>query len=130
MTIFFRTHQFDTSSKKEDYQFYGEDLAIWFSSNLDGWKYSVYEEDWGWCIDAQKGNYSYMFGVYDHDISDENKSGNRWCIRVYNQNDKSHWFKKIFKYIPPVADDEVTQEILDVLKEKSDFSDIEIETLT
>lgn len=115
MMISFRTKLFDTRSPIQDGEFHGRDVAEWLSKGLAGWRVEVVPEDWGWAVIALKEPYSYVFGVYDHDINDVTEHGAQWVLRLYNQRDGTPWFKKLFKYVPPVAHSEVTEEILQIL---------------
>ena len=130
MTLFFHSKRFDFESAKEDDRFYGEDLARWLSSQLAGWRSEVVEEDWGWAVVATKGDLSYIFGVYDHDTNEMTENGPRWCIRIFNQRDKSTpWFKKLLHNVPPVAHPAVIHEIETILSSQPDFYDIQKEPL-
>jgi hypothetical protein len=129
MLIAFRSKLFDASGALPEGKFHGEDLAKWLAEHLDKWQSQVYAEDWGWEIVAKRDQYQYMFGVYDHDTNDVNENGPKWVVRLYNQRDHSNWLRKLFKYIPPVADKEVTQEIMQTLKQIADIAQIEIEQL-
>jgi len=130
MVVFFRTKRFDTESKKEDDRFYGQDLAKWLSSELRGWDTNVEEEDWGWAVEASKRGYEYIFGVYDHDTGNVTDEGARWCLRLFNLRDKSApWYKKLVRYIPPVAHAEVVEEIVALLNQQTDFHNLQTEPL-
>jgi len=107
MMIRFRTKLFDTSSPMEEDMYYGEDFAGWLQLRLSTWDTEVVEEDRGWAVIARKDIYRYIFGVYDHDTDGEADTGPLWMLRLYNQRDRSHWFKKIFTYIPPKAHPEM-----------------------
>ena len=130
MTLFFHSKRFDFESAKEDDRFYGEDLARWLSSQLAGWRSDVVEEDWGWAVVATKDDLHYIFGVYDHDTNELTENGPRWCIRIFNQRDKSTpWFKKLLRNVPPVADPVVINDIERLLSGQPDFHDVQKEAL-
>jgi hypothetical protein len=130
MTLYFRTTRFDASSDKDDDRFYGEDAAKWLVSRLDGWETDITEEDWGWAVTARKNDYRYIFGVYDLDTGDTNDQGSRWCLRLFNLQDKTPWYRKLFRHVHPVADAEVVQEIETILSNEPGFVDIQQGDLT
>jgi hypothetical protein len=121
-----RTKLFDVSSPIEDGAYYGEDFAKWLQLKLSDWQSEVFEEDWGWAVLARNEGYRYIFGVYDHDTTDISEFGPKWVIRLYNQKDRSSWFKKLFKCIPPVAHQEVVDQVVGVLKAQREISEIEV----
>lgn len=131
MTLFFHTNRFDTDTKVEEGCFLGEDVAHWLAESLTRWDTGVFEEDWGWAVTATRDDYKYLFGVYDHDLDETNDHGPRWCIRIYNERDKSTpWYKKLIRHVPPVAHDEVVAEIQSLIDGQADFSDSAQEPLT
>jgi hypothetical protein len=130
MMISFHSKTFDVSAPKDnDDSFYGEDLARWLEGRLVGWKTSVVGEDWGWAVLASKGKFKYMFGVYDHDTNEVSDNGPRWVLRLFNRRDRTDWFKKLFKHIPPKAHQEVIDEVVGVLRHSREVSDISVEPL-
>ena len=129
MMISLRTKIFDASSPMEEGSFHGEDFAKWLQAKLAGWKTDVVGEDWGWAVYARKEGYRYNFGVYDHDTNDVTDAGPKWVLRLYNERDRSNWFKKMFKYIPPKAHPEVVEEITGILKADGEFKEIQVESL-
>ena len=129
MLIAFRANLFDTSSDLPEGAFHGEDLAKWLEARLKGWQTRVHAEDWGWAVLAQRDQYEYIFGVYDSDTNDVTENGPKWILRLYNQKDRSNWLKKLFKYIPPTTDKEVTHEIVQLLEHADGVTNIEVESL-
>lgn len=129
MMISARTKQFAAATPMEEGSFRGEDFAKWLQSKLTGWQTDVAAEDWGWAIVARKGEYHYIFGVYDHDTDDVTDAGPKWVLRLYNQRDSSCWFKKIFKYIPPKAHQEVVDEVTGILKADCSFTEVQTKPL-
>lgn len=129
MMISFRTKQFDTQSTLAEGAFHGEDVAEWLASKLVGWSVGVIPEDWGWAITARKNDYAYIFGIYDHDTNDVTDEGALWVVRLFNQKDKTSWFKKLLKHIPPIAHEEVTAEVLQVLQSAAGVTFISTEPL-
>ena len=127
MTFFFRTKRFDAESVVNEDHFYGEDLADWLCGELIGWETNVDWEDWGWAVSAGRGEHSYIFGVYDHDTSDVNELGPRWCLRLYSQFDsKLPWYRRVFRSGPLPAHPEVIAEIEALLRRQQDFYDIQM----
>jgi hypothetical protein len=129
MKISFRTKRFDVESPIPEGAFYGEDLAKWLQGCLSGWNAEVFAEDWGWAVLARKDTISYIFGVYDGDINDVTELGPKWVIRLFNQRDLINWFRSLFKYTPPVADDEVTAEIVQLLSGTDGIKEVTVEQL-
>ena len=129
MMIAFRSNLFDTSRDKEEDSFYGEDLAKWLQAHLKEWQTSVVGEDWGWAVLAKKGTHRYIFGVYDHDTNDVTAAGALWIIRLYNRRDYGSWFRSVFKYTPPIAHDEVTKELVELLRQANGVCDVKVEAL-
>lgn len=129
MKISFRTDIFDTERSLPDDAFYGEDLAKWLAERLTGWSVGVVPEDWGWAVTGRKSEYAYIFGVYDHDTNDKTDQGALWVLRLYNQKDKTSRFKKLFKYVPPVAHEEVVTEVASILTGSAGIADVSIEPL-
>jgi hypothetical protein len=119
-----RTKLFKVSPSAEEGVFDGGDFAKWLGGKLAGWETDIIEEDWGWAATAQKTGYDYIFGIYDHDTLDVTNLGPKWVIRLYNQSDKSNWFKRLFKYIPPKAHEEIVNEIVGILKSEEAIKDI------
>ena len=130
MLISFRTKRFDTESSIPEGAFYGGDLSRWLQRCLSGWNAKVYPEDWGWAVVARRETLSYLFGVYDHDINDVTELGPKWVIRLYNRKDLLNWFRSLFKHSPPVADDEVTAEIVQLLSGTDGIAEVTVEKLT
>jgi hypothetical protein len=129
MMISFRTKLFDTTSAIRDDTFRGEDLARWLEQRLSGWSSTVISEDWGWAVVAQKRDYQYIFGVYDHDHDEVAEQGPKWVLRLFNMRDRSKRLQKLLRYIPPVAHNEVVQEITEILRQDEAISDIKAEPL-
>jgi hypothetical protein len=129
MRINFHTNLFDVPKDVPEGTFRGEDVARWLAGQLDGWQTSVVGEDWGWAVLASKGDYGYIFGVYDHDTDEVTAQGPKWVIRLFNERDRGNWFLKLFKNIPPVAHDEVVAEIVGILGRNKDISEVTIEAL-
>ena len=129
MMVSFRSKVFGASAPKSDGSFYGEDLARWLEARLVGWKTSVVGEDWGWAVLANKGQLKYMFGVYDHDTDEVTENGPKWVVRLFNLRDRSGWFKKLFKNIPPKAHQEVVDEVVGVLRDSREVLDIRVDPL-
>ena len=129
MMISLRTKRFDVTTPIEEGSFHGEDFARWLQSKLTGWYADVNAEDWGWAVVARKGDYRYIFGIYDHDTNDVTEAGPKWVLRLYNQRDRTSWFKKIFKYNPPKAHQEVVDEITAILKTDGELAEIQSEPL-
>lgn len=50
--------------------------------------------------------------------------GGTHVVRLFNRRDRSDWFKKMFKNIPPKAHQEVIDEIVGVLRQSREVSDI------
>lgn len=129
MMITFHSKTFDVSTVRNDDSFHGEDLAQWLEARLTGWNTSVVDEDWGWAVLADRGQFKYIFGVYDHDTDEVTENGPRWVIRLFNRRDRSDWFKKMFKNIPPKAHQEVIDEVVGVLRASGEVSDIRVAPL-
>lgn len=129
MLVSMRTNKFDASSDIEDGAFRGEDLAKWLQSRMPDWQSDVVEEDWGWAVVTRKGEYHYIFGVYDHDTTDQTEPGPKWVLRLYNQKDKTPWFKKLFKNVPPTAHTEVVDEVVAILKSEEGISEVTVSPL-
>jgi hypothetical protein len=133
MLISFRTKRFDVETPIPEGACYGEDLAKWLQGCLSGWKAMVYVEDWGgWAVLANKDTLRYLFVVYDHDIDDVTELGPKWVIRLFNEKDWKNWFRSLFlfKYIPPVAHDQVTAEIVHLLSGTEGIAEVTVEPLT
>jgi hypothetical protein len=96
---------------------------------LVGWRVGVVREDWGWAVTATKEQYRYIFGVYDHDTNDVTEQGALWVLRLYNQRDRTPWFKKLLKHIPPVAHEEITEELMQILRCSDGVTDISMQPL-
>ena len=129
MMISFRSKIFDSSIEEDTEQFLGEDVAKWIASRLSGWNTSVVGEDWGWAVLAARPHFKYVIGVYDHDVDDVTDGGAKWVIRLFNERDRSGWLKKLFRYVPPKAHEEVVAEVVGLLRSSRDVSNIEVEAL-
>jgi hypothetical protein len=127
LTIYFRTKQFDSSYTDQGLR--GGDLAEWLQQRLSGWDASIFEEDWGWAVDGTKGKLNYTFGVYDYELLDVTDEGPLWHVRVFNRRDWSNWLKKLFKYVEPVADPMVVEELLNILRADAQIHDIRVKPL-
>ena len=129
MMISFHSKAFDASEPENEDSFRGEEVARWLEARLVGWKTSVAAEDWGWSVVANKGHLKYELGVYDHDTNEVNDNGPRWVLRLYNLRDRSDWFRKLFRYIPPKAHQQVVDEVVGLLRNSEEVSDIRVEPL-
>lgn len=133
MKISFRTKLFDVDSPELDDAYYGEDLAKWLQVRLSGWNAQVYQADSGWAVLARKGTFSYSFGVSDGwTNADVTELGPKWVVYLYNRKDWKNWFRELFlfKYIPPVAHDEVVAEIVQLLSGTHGIAEVTVEQLT
>jgi hypothetical protein len=129
MRVNFRSKLFDADSELPEGSFRGEDVAKWLDRQLSGWKTSVVGEDWGWAITAKKGQFHYTIGIYDHDTDEVTENGPIWVVRLFNRNDRSKWFLKLFKNIAPVTHEEVLAEVVGILKRTDGVSEVSVEAL-
>ena len=129
MRINFRSKLFDVSTEIPEDSFRGEDVARGLESQLSGWQTSVIGEDWGWAVAAKKESLKYVFGIYDHDTDEVTEDGAIWVIRVFNRRDRSRWYLRLFKYIPPVAHEEVLAEVVAILKRTEGITEVRVEPL-
>jgi hypothetical protein len=59
------------------------------------------------------------------DVSTEMPEG----TRVFNRRDRQRWYLKLFKYIVPVAHEEVLAEVVAILKRTKGVSEVTLEPL-
>lgn len=122
--VSFRTNLFESKEVKPHFineRCFGEDLANWIIDKFREGEFSfneLYQEDWGWEIEAKKDEeiFFVQIGIMDESIGEENAE---WLISVEKPKP---WFS--FGRQDPINFEKLCREIDEILNREPRISEI------